>query len=105
MLAGPGSITTVVLYGSKAEGLQDYVVLRGMTLGVMIILYTTFTFSSLVESRVNELVFVVLTRIFGIIVTAIGVRFIVEGLGEVFPAWLNASSDIKDNLRQEGADG
>lgn len=101
MIAGPGSITTAVLYGGKAEGIADYAILAGMTLVMMVILYVTFTISGLAERRINELVFVVLTRIFGIIVTAIGVQFIVEGLGEVFPAWLNENSDIQDNINKQ----
>lgn len=104
MIAGPGSITTVILYGSKADGLQDYAMLGAMTLAITIILYVTFAFSSLAEKRVNELVFLVLTRIFGIIVAAIGVQFMVEGLGEVFPAWLGDNSDIKDNLEKSNAE-
>ena len=100
MIAGPGSITTAVLYGSKAEEWVDYAMLGGMTFVMMVLLYTTFTISGIAERRINELVFVVLTRIFGIIVTAIGVQFMVEGLGEIFPAWLDSTSDIKDNIKK-----
>lgn len=100
MIAGPGSITTAVLYGSKAGEWIDYVMLGGMTFIMMVLLYTTFTISGIAERRINELVFVVLTRIFGIIVTAIGVQFMVEGLGEIFPAWLDSTSDIKDNIKK-----
>jgi hypothetical protein len=40
-------------------------------------------------------------RGFGLILTGIAVQFIVERLGEIFPAWLAEASTLLDELRHE----
>jgi multiple antibiotic resistance protein len=88
-LAGPGSITTVILYGAYASTWQDYLVLSGIIVITFIVLMIVFESSYFLEKKVDHIIFNVFTRVFGIIVTAIAVQFIVEGLGQVFPAWIN----------------
>jgi multiple antibiotic resistance protein len=102
LLAGPGAITTVILYGSKAGGLIDYAMLSAVVLLTMLIILIFFFISKVAEKRVDDLVFSVLIRIFGILVVAIGSQFLVEGLGAVFPAWLETTgvSDIKDDIKE-----
>lgn len=103
LLAGPGSITTVIIYGSKSEGLLDYVMLSAVVILTMLIIFLFFSFSKYAEQRVDDMVFSVLIRVFGILVVAIGSQFILEGLGEVFPAFLEStegSSDIEDDIKK-----
>jgi multiple antibiotic resistance protein len=88
-LAGPGSITTVILYGVYASTWQDYLVLSGIIIITFFVLFIVFEGSYFLEKRVDHIVFNVFTRVFGIIVTAIAVQFMVEGLGQVFPAWVD----------------
>lgn len=88
-LAGPGSITTVVLFGAYAETWMDYLVLSGIIVITFFVLLLVFESSYFLEKKVDHVVFNVFTRVFGIIVTAIAVQFMVEGLGQVFPAWVN----------------
>jgi multiple antibiotic resistance protein len=87
-LAGPGSITTVVLFGAAAETWQDYLALTGIIIITFLVLLIVFESSYFLEKKVDHVVFNVFTRVFGIIVTAIAVQFMVIGLGQVFPAWL-----------------
>lgn len=88
-LAGPGSITTVILYGAYASTLQDYLALAAVIAITFFVLFIVFESSYFLERMVEPIIFNVSTRIFGIIVTAIAVQFMVEGLGQVFPAWVN----------------
>lgn len=107
LLAGPGSITTVIIYGSKSEGLVDYAMLSAVVVLTFLIIYLFFSFSNIAEKRVDDMVFSVLIRVFGILVVAIGSQFILEGLGEVFPAFLEAAgeSDIEDEVNtSEGSE-
>lgn len=104
MLAGPGSITTVILYGSRAQGIMDYASLSVVALGAGFLLFATFAYSYYLEKRTDSLIFTVFTRIFGIIVAAIAMQFILEGLGEVFPNWLEGQSTF-DNPDSNGASG
>lgn len=98
MLCGPGSITTVFLYGARVESVWDYPVLSVILILNFAALFLVLSFSYKIESKVNDLFFVAFTRIFGIMVAAIAVQFMVEGLGEIFPAWLQGPSPIKDNI-------
>lgn len=100
MLCGPGSITTVLLYGANIDSVFHYAALSGILVFCFVILYLVLSFSYKLEEKVNDLFFVAFTRIFGIIVAAIAIQFMVEGLGEIFPAWLEGGSSIEDNLKQ-----
>ena len=94
-LAGPGSITTVILYSSRLNEMIDYVMLAAVVLVALIALWIVFINSSFLERRVDSVVFTVFTRIFGIIVVAIAIQFIVEGLGDVFPNWMEGASELE----------
>jgi multiple antibiotic resistance protein len=98
MLCGPGSITTVFLYGARAENGLDYLILSIILIVNFAALCFILSFSYKIETKVNDLFFVAFTRIFSIMVAAIAVQFMVEGLGEIFPAWLKGPSPIKDNM-------
>lgn len=106
LLAGPGAITAVILYGSKAGGLIDYAILSVIILVTMGIILLFFFTSKIAERKIDDTVFSVLVRIFGILVVAIGSQFLVEGIGDVFPALLEGtssggnSSDIKDDIQE-----
>tara|TARA_R110000744_G_scaffold226469_1_gene344809 strand:- start:364 stop:1038 length:675 start_codon:yes stop_codon:yes gene_type:complete len=95
MLAGPGSITTVLLYSFQASGSTTYVGLSGVLLLSYFLLFIVFSFSYKVENKVDDIVFVGFTRLFGLIVAAIAVQFMVEGLGEVFPNWMEGGSAVE----------
>ena len=95
MLCGPGSITTVLLYGSKVNTALNYVALSAILTVNFAVLYLVLSFSYKLEEKVDDLFFTAFTRIFGIIVAAIAIQFMVEGLGEIFPAWLQGDSSIE----------
>lgn len=95
MLAGPGSITTVIIYGSQANKFMEYIELSIVLIIALLILLIILSYSHYLEKKLDDLVFSVFTRIFGVIVAAIALQFILEGLGEVFPAWLEGKSAIE----------
>ena len=95
-LAGPGSITTVVLFGTKASSGIDYISLIAVIVIAFLILFLVFLASPFFEKKVDDIVFTVFTRVFGIIVTAIAIQFIVEGLGELFPILLKGGSVLTE---------
>ena len=86
ILSGPGSITTVVLFNSKAE-MFEYLGLSVVLIIVMLTLYFFLLASRYLERKVDMIVFNGITRLLGIIVVAIAVQFVVGGLKEVFPGW------------------
>ncbi|MDF9798499.1 multiple antibiotic resistance protein [Catalinimonas alkaloidigena] len=104
LLAGPGSITTVILFSSRANGPMDSLGLSAVLVVTMLMLFLIFTFSHLVEKNTDDLVFTVFTRILGVLVAAVAMQFVLEGLGEVFPNWLEGQSTF-DNPDSLGASG
>lgn len=85
MLSGPGSLTTVLLYGNRAGNLTDTIFLSVMLLFVLGLLLSIFYFSGNIEKKVDPIFFNILARIFGILLAAISIQFITEGLGNIFP--------------------
>jgi multiple antibiotic resistance protein len=103
-LAGPGSITTVILFGAKIDGTIDFLAFGIVILLAMVTLFFIFSFTAPVEGKVDGMIFSVVTRVFGIIVTAIAIQFVVEGLGDVFPNWLEGNSTLEDGkVRKENS--
>jgi len=95
MLAGPGALTTVLLYSFRADSMVQYFGFSCVLLFSYFLLFLVLANSYRVESKVDKLIFVAFTRVFGLIVAAIAVQFMVEGLGEVFPNWMEGGSVIK----------
>lgn len=100
LIAGPGSITTVLLFGSLSDSLMDFAILSVVVLIAFLFLLLIFLQSSLIERNVDKTIFSIFTKVFGIIVVAISVQFMIEGLGEVFPAWMEGGSSVDTDKNQ-----
>ncbi len=94
IIVGPGSITTMFLFGVGLDSWVDYGMLSVILVIFMAGLFFILMTSSWVEKKVYPIVFTAITRLLGIIVTAIALQFILEGLGAVFPTWLDSSSPV-----------
>lgn len=81
LIAGPGALATMVLLSSQNSG--DYPMLAGI-IGVMILVlaitYLLFRISHVVERGLGATGIVVLTRLFGILLAALSVQFVLDGL-------------------------
>jgi multiple antibiotic resistance protein len=99
MMAGPGSISTVVMYASRVDSLGGYASLAAALGVVMLLMFLMLLSGRRVERWVGKTTLDIVTRVFGLILTGIAVQFIVEGLGEIFPAWLTEASAIVEELR------
>ena len=93
-IVGPGSITTVILFGFGLTSVVDIGALIAILIICLVILFFLFTSFFWVERKVDPIVFTAITRLFGIIVTAVAFQFILEGLGEIFPNWADSPSEI-----------
>lgn len=89
VIAGPGAITTVIIYGYQSQSLLTSVSLSVTMLAVLAILYATLLLSPFIQRLTGELPLNLISRVFGMILIAISVQFMVEGLTEVFPGWAN----------------
>ena len=85
LLAGPGAISTVIVYAHSASSLSHYVFLAVEILGVAGAVWLCFRLAPFIASRLGRTGINVVTRIMGLIMAAIGIEFIANGLKQIFP--------------------
>jgi multiple antibiotic resistance protein len=81
LIAGPGALATMVLLASRHAG--DVALVVGVHLVVLLVLAVTWVFfraSSLIERLLGHTGIVVVTRLFGILLAALSVQFVLDGL-------------------------
>lgn len=86
LLAGPGAISTIVLYGNRSEEVLHYAILVGGILVVATLVWLIFRIAQPVADKLGRTGINVVTRIMGLIMAAIGVEFMAAGLKQLFPA-------------------
>jgi len=87
MLAGPGSITTVMIFVSKSEGIPQVGAVLFSILATMLIAYFLFIYGDRIFGKIGRVGSRAFSRIMGLIITAIAVEFIIEGIHEVLVEW------------------
>lgn len=85
MLSGPGAITTVILLSQQQQGVRGDLALTGLILLSTAILYPVFRLAHPLFSRLGVTGTRILTRIMGMLLLAIAVEFIVQGVAGTFP--------------------
>ena len=84
-LSGPGSIASVMLLMGKFE---DNVAMQASVIGVvavvMLIAFVFFMLSNVVAKRLSPTVATVVSRLLGMILAALAVQFIIDGIKQAF---------------------
>lgn len=84
LLAGPGSITTAIIYfNSKSNGMLDRISVIAAIIIVMLLAYLILHFSMRILSRIGKTGSLIISRIMGLLLAAIGIEFIVSGIAGV----------------------
>jgi multiple antibiotic resistance protein len=86
LLAGPGAISTVILYANKGKGFGHYFIIATVILTVCIVLFLIFKFVPYISKYISQTGLNIFTRIMGLILAAIAIEFIANGIKELFPA-------------------
>jgi len=85
MIAGPGSIASIMLWVSRAESsLHILVVLAAMTVVILLTLVTLLASGPLMR-LVGDKIEAMITRILGVILAALASQFVIDGLRQSFP--------------------
>jgi multiple antibiotic resistance protein len=87
VIAGPGAITTVIIYGHQSSNPLTTILLSLALVGVLALLLLILLSGSIIERITGSLPLELISRVFGLILIAISVQFMVEGLLQVFPGW------------------
>ena len=91
LIAGPGAITSSVMLMERASGnlaMQGIVI--GLMLAVLALTYVSFLAASRLMGVLGVTGVNVIGRVLGIILAALAVQFVIEGLGGAFPNALGA---------------
>ena len=89
VIAGPGAITTMIIYGHQSQNWLDGLLLSVTVILVLVLLLLTLVSGGLIVKVTGTLPLQLISRVFGLILIAISVQFMVEGLTTVFPAWVS----------------
>ena len=86
LLAGPGSITTVITLNAQAGSVLEHAAIYIAIALVLGIAWATLTAAPAVTRRMGSTGMNVLTRIMGLIVMVIGAQFVINGVTTVLRA-------------------
>lgn len=86
MIAGPGSIASVMLWVSRAKTATHIaIVLAAMTIVILLTMATLLAAGPLMR-LIGPKIEAMITRILGVILAALAAQFVIDGLRESFPA-------------------
>ncbi len=86
LLAGPGSISAVILEAHKAHGIEHYLIMGLEIILLSVTVWLTFLIAPWVARRLGKIGIDVFTRLMGLILASIAVEFITSGMRVLFPA-------------------
>lgn len=86
LLAGPGAISTIILYAQRGSDLQHYFFIEVGIVAVAITVWLLFRAAPRIANRLGRTGINVVTRIMGLILAAIAVEIMASGLKGLFPA-------------------
>lgn len=92
LLAGPGSISVMILQATRGGGLGDHVSAVLAAVAVSITIWLILRAARPISGFLGQTGMNVATRFMGLILAAIAVEFIAGGLVDIFPAWAAAGT-------------
>lgn len=85
MLAGPGAISSIILYGNRAHDWAHYLIVSAEIMIVGIIIAILMRLSGKIAKQLGQTGMNIITRVMGLILAAISIEFISLGLKGLFP--------------------
>lgn len=85
LLTGPGSISTVVVYAGKAQHWYELLFLCGIGVVIGVIVWGVFRVAEPIARLMGRTGINIGTRLMGLILSALAVEFIVDGLKTLLP--------------------
>ncbi len=80
LLAGPGAIVATIVFVRRVHDLGDALAVAGGIVGVHIVLWFTMRFSVVIIRIIKESGVVLVTRIAGLLLSAIAVQLVADGI-------------------------
>jgi multiple antibiotic resistance protein len=83
LLAGPGAISTAIIYAQKASNWVEFAVLVSVCLFVAACAWIALRLASPIARILGQTGINILTRLMGLILAAVAVKFITDGIGHL----------------------
>ncbi|KPA22423.1 hypothetical protein shim_07030 [Shimia sp. SK013] len=83
LISGPGAITTIILLTGQYSEIEDKLMILGVAFSVIALLLMLFLTAGFVERLLGRTGINVVTRLFGMLLAALSVQFILDGLRDV----------------------
>jgi len=85
LLTGPATISTVVIYAEKTTSFLEHAVLVGYGVVIGLATWAAFTASGRIAQVLGRTGINVMTRLMGLILAAMAVELLADGLAKLFP--------------------
>jgi len=90
LIAGPGAISSVMIFSSEAEQWEYKLVLLGVITLVMGLNYIIFRMADSLTQRFGTIGLRITQRIMGLILMVIAVEFIISGVEPIIKGWMGS---------------
>ncbi|MGC1504994.1 MAG: MarC family protein [Sulfitobacter sp.] len=80
LIAGPGAIATVILLTGEKPGWEGWLTVSAITFFVLVVMGLTLQASGYLERVIGKSVINVITRLLGMLLAALSVQFVLDGL-------------------------
>jgi multiple antibiotic resistance protein len=85
LLTGPATISTMVIYADKARHWYDLGLLVGYGVVIGLVVWALFSASGRISHWMGQTGINVMTRLMGLVLAAVGVEIMADGLMKLFP--------------------
>jgi multiple antibiotic resistance protein len=85
LLAGPGAISTVIIQMDRGSGIVHGALVLACVVAVAVLCFLTLRFAEAIGRWIGPIGLNVAVRLFGLVLAAIAVEFIVNGLKQMLP--------------------
>ncbi|MBJ6373371.1 MarC family protein [Sedimentitalea arenosa] len=82
LIAGPGSIATMILLVGQKPGIEGFALVVGVMVSVVALAFLLFLVSGILARLLGKTGINVVTRLFGMLLAALAVQFVLDGLRE-----------------------
>jgi multiple antibiotic resistance protein len=89
LLAGPGAISSMIIAAEQSGSTLGHVMLVVPVAAVSLLVWVILLLSVPIASRLGTIGINVVTRLMGLILSAMAIEFMARGLGSLFPGLLN----------------
>ncbi len=84
LICGPGAITTIILLTGQAESTMDIAAIGAVCLAVLLCVFTSFMLATPMERVLGKTGLNIVTRVLGMLLAALSIQFILDGIAQSF---------------------